>query len=79
MDPKIVEYLKRIIKTISMALLWMSINVWFGIKDNYAFIDRKISTANLLFYIWFLLSLISLFYYIYKIWKTDLHFEDDAD
>jgi hypothetical protein len=34
MEPKIVAYLKRIIKTLVIGLVWMAINVRFGIMSN---------------------------------------------
>ena len=79
MEPKIVAYLKRIIKTLVIGLVWMAINVRFGIMSNYAFIADKISTGNIVYYIWFFASLSFIGYYIYKIWKDPLNFDDDND
>ncbi|MFY7964261.1 MAG: hypothetical protein ACOVO1_05145 [Chitinophagaceae bacterium] len=79
MEPKIILYLKRIIKTLSISLLWMAINVKLGIMNNYAFFENGPKTKNIIFYIGFLASLIALLYYFFKIWKTDLKFEDDDE
>ena len=79
MEPKVIIYLKRIVKTISMALLWMVINAKIGILNNYAFIEEKVKTGNIIFYIWFVASLGLLLYYFYKIWKDDLHFEEEDE
>jgi hypothetical protein len=79
MEPKIVAYLKRIIKTLLIGLLWMAINVRFGIMSNYAFVEDKISTGNIIYYIWFFISLSFVGYYIYKIWKDPLNFDEDND
>lgn len=79
MEPKILTYLKRIIKTLVVGLVWMAINVRFGIMDNYAFFENKISTGNIVFYVWFLISLSFIVYYIYKTWKEPLNFDDDND
>ncbi len=79
MEPKIVAYLKRIIKTLIIGLVWMAINVRFGIMSNYAFVEYKISTGNIIYYIWFLISLSFLGYYMYKIWKDPLNFDEDND
>jgi hypothetical protein len=79
MEPKVVAYLKRIIKTLSIGLLWMAINVRFGIMDNYAFIEDKISVSNVVYYIWFFCSSSLIGFYIYKIWKDPLNFEDDNE
>jgi len=77
MEPKIIQYLKRIIKTITVGILWMAINVRFGIMDNYAFFEDKVSLSNILFYIFFFTSSSFVGFYIYKIWKDDLNFEEE--
>ncbi len=77
MEPKIIQYLKRIIKTISIGILWMAINVRLGIMSNYAFFEEKPSTANYVFYLWFIISLSAVAFYIYKIWKDDLNFDEE--
>ena len=79
MEPKVIIYLKRIVKTISMALLWMVINAKIGILNNYAFIEEKVKTGNIIFYIWFIISLALLLYYLYKLWKDDLNFEEEDE
>ncbi len=79
MEPKIVAYLKRIIKTLVIGLVWMAINVRFGIMSNYAFIEDKISTGHIVYYIWFFISSSFIGYYIYKIWKDPLNFDEDND
>jgi hypothetical protein len=77
MEPKIILYLKRIIKTLSIGLLWMAVNVKLGIMDNYAFFEGKPRTANIIFYVWFCVSLSAMLFYLFKIWKDDLNFEED--
>ena len=79
MEPKIVAYLKRIIKTLVIGLVWMVINVRFGIMNNYAFIEDQISIGNIVYYIWFFSSSSFVAYYVYKIWKDPLNFGDDND
>jgi hypothetical protein len=77
MEPKVIQYLKRIIKTISIGLLWMIINTRLGITSNYAFIEGNIKISNIFFYMWFLISLVAMLFYFYKIWKTDLNFNEE--
>lgn len=69
MEPEVSAFLARIAKSISLVLLWMLINTLFGIKKGYFFIDEKLSTGNIVFYIWFIGSLVLLMWYIMKIWK----------
>lgn len=77
MEPKIVVYLKRIIKTIFIGLLWMIVNTKLGIANNYAFIAHKITTGNIVFYCWFIISLLALLFYFYTIWKSDINFNEE--
>jgi hypothetical protein len=77
MEPKVILYLKRIVKTISIALIWMIINTKLGINSNYAFVEGSIKTGNIVFYIWFMASLIAMLFYLYKVWKEDLNFDED--
>ncbi len=77
MEPKILQYLKRIVKTISIGLLWMIVNARIGIASNYAFIDGKIKLGNIIFYSWFIASLTAMLYYFYRIWKDDLNFDEE--
>ena len=69
MEPDIKEFLSKIINSISVILLWMIINLFLGIYKGWAVINSKLSIYNIIFYIWFLASLIFLFYYLYKKWK----------
>lgn len=76
MEPGVKEYLLRILNTISLGLLWMAINSTAGIMYDYAFVHDKITTGNILFYIWFLASLAAYLWWVIKIWRKPLHFED---
>ncbi len=79
MEPKVVIYLKRVVKTISMALLWLILNARIGVVNGYAFVENKIKLGNVLYYILFIASLAFLLYYFYTLWKNDLHFEEEDD
>ncbi len=76
MEPELILFLKRITKTIFIGVLWMVLNVRFGIMYNYGFIIDKISLANILFYLWFSISTIIMLILFYKIWKTSLNLND---
>jgi hypothetical protein len=75
-EPGIREYLIRIINTISLALLWMGINTTAGIMFDYAFIHEHISTGNIIFYIWFVVSLSLFLWRIIKIWSKPINFDE---
>ena len=77
MEVKIIEYLKRILKTIFIGLLWMAVNTKIGIMNNYAFYENKIQTGNILFYIFFIVTLVLLLIFFYKLWNKDINFNED--
>lgn len=69
MEPDVKEFLIRIMQTISMALLWLLINMSVGIYYGFAFFEQHASIWNYFFYLWFLLSFGSLIFYFRKKWK----------
>lgn len=75
MEPKVIIYLKRIVKTITIVLIWMIVNTRLGIVNNYAFFEKKLTTTNIIFYIWFVLSLAIIIYLMYKIWRKNIGFD----
>lgn len=77
MDPKLVQYLKRIVKTIFVGLLWMAINVRLGVMGGYAFAEGDLKISNIIFYIWFVISLAALLFFFYKVWNKPLDFDED--
>lgn len=58
--------------TISVGLLWMVSNTTFGIMYGYAFVEGKIKTGNILFYVWFIISLSLFLWYEYKLWSKPI-------
>ncbi len=72
MEPEVKEFLRRVITTLSIGLLWMVINSTAGIMYGYAFFEHGIKLGNILFYIWFLASLTMLIWYMYKLWTKPM-------
>jgi hypothetical protein len=69
MEPDAREFLVRITKSISMVVLWMLVNMTFGVFFDFAFIHSSITLGNITFYIFFLGSLSALVWYLLKVWK----------
>ena len=69
MEPEIKEYLLRIAKTVFMCLLWMAVNSTIGIMFDLAFIHDNISLPNIIFYVWFVVTLALLVWYYVRLWK----------
>ena len=70
MEPEVGAFLARIAKSISLILLWMLINTFFGVRKGLFFFDAPIGIWHFVFYAWFLGSGIFLYWFIIKIWKA---------
>jgi len=75
LEPEVAAFLKRIITTIFLSLFWMCISSTAGIMFGYAFVDANIQIANIIFYVWLLISFPLLFWYIRKIWSKKIDFD----
>jgi hypothetical protein len=69
MEEDAARFLKKIVKTLSAALLWMLVNMTVGIYLGWLFFHSVPTLGNYLFYGWMLLSLVALLWYLYKVWK----------
>ncbi|MBS4043990.1 MAG: hypothetical protein KGZ59_09265 [Chitinophagaceae bacterium] len=72
MDPKFLQYIKQLLKTITLVLVWMTINIKYGIMENYAFPEEGFAQANYIFYTWFIISFIVVIWYLIKLWNKPL-------
>jgi hypothetical protein len=69
MEPELKIFFAKIVKSLSMAVLWMLINMTLGIFFDFGFIHSSITLGNILFYIFFLTTLSGLVWYLLKMWK----------
>jgi hypothetical protein len=75
-EPGVKEYLLRIVNTISLGVVWMAVNSTFGIMYDYAFIHEHITKGNIIFYIWFVISLVAFLWWVIRVWSKPIHFEE---
>jgi phosphatidylglycerophosphate synthase len=75
MEPGVKEYLVRILNTIAIVGLCLMLNITAGIKYELAFIEQKLQWKNVAFYVFFLVSIISMILYMIKIWRKPLDFD----
>lgn len=68
-DPETKAYLKRIINSIFITLLWMMACAIAGLYFKLAIVDGKISIRNIIFYLLFVASFLLLLRYLLKLWK----------
>jgi uncharacterized integral membrane protein len=79
MDDAVVTFLKRIIHTISLLLVWLMINSTAGIMYGYGFFDKGVQLGNILFYLWFFISGSLLYIHLHKKWKEPLDFYNEQN
>ncbi|MBI3884088.1 MAG: hypothetical protein HY305_07780 [Sphingobacteriales bacterium] len=72
MEDDVREFLVRIVNTLGMAMVWLLLNMTFGIYFGLAFFADKPSIWNYLYYIWLLVSFGLLIFYFIKKWKGKL-------
>jgi hypothetical protein len=69
MEPEMVEFLKKVSKSILIAVVWLGITSIAAIKGDNAFIEGDVRLGNILFYCWFVVSIYILIRGYKKIWK----------
>jgi ABC-type glycerol-3-phosphate transport system permease component len=65
-------FLILIVNTISIVLMWMMANVFFGIYLGYGFFEDSPGWKNIVFYLLFLASLFFLIRHLKRKWKQYL-------
>lgn len=69
MEPDVQDFLKRIVQTVSVTVLFLLLHMTFGVYLNWAFFEDKPKVGNIVYYIIFLLSLAALVYFYFRLWK----------
>lgn len=72
MDPELQAFFKRISYSIGIVFTWLAILCIAAIKGDNAFVGDKISTANVIFYIWAVASTIGMLVLLHKLWKKTI-------
>ena len=68
MEPEALELLKKVSKSIFLAVLWLGVNSIAAIKGDHAFIKNAWTLGNIVFYIWLVISILILVLLLNKIW-----------
>ena len=75
MEPGVRQYLIRILNTLCFGLLWMALNMTPGIMYDLAFIHERVRLGNVLFYIWFVISLTAFLWWVIHTWRKPIDFD----
>lgn len=68
MEPEAAAFLRRVGNSLALGFLWLAINATAAIKGDNAFIGDHLTIGNVLFYIWFIISIVILVFLYKKIW-----------
>ncbi|MFO0452439.1 MAG: hypothetical protein ACK52I_27905, partial [Pseudomonadota bacterium] len=71
-EHEIIDFLKRVLQSVSTGMLFLLIHMTFGLYLNWGFFEEKITIGNIIYYIFLISSFISLMYYYYRLWKGRL-------
>ena len=74
MEPEALDFLKRVAKSILLALVWLAINAVAAIWGDNAFVDGHLKLSNIFFYTWFVFSVVLLVYMLKKMWQQQEEF-----
>ena len=69
MEPDVRLFLLTILNTISMGMVWLLLNMTFGIYYGFAFFEDTPTLGNYIYGAFFLSSLILLIRYLKKKWR----------
>jgi hypothetical protein len=70
-DKDVKKYFMKVLHSLSWGLIWLIFVITAGIYNELAFTGGKPILYNILFYLFFIISLASLIYYYYKTWKNN--------
>lgn len=68
-EPEVKEHFFKVGYSFFAGFLWLLVNVTLGLFFGFAIVEKQVSLVNILFYIWFLVSILLLFFYLRKKWK----------
>lgn len=68
-EPDVREFLKKVLWSISVVLLYLLINFTAGLRFKLFFVENTIQLKHYIFYGWLLLSTVWLFWTLYKWWQ----------
>ncbi len=72
MEPEVKQFMQKIIWTLSAGLLWLLFNVLAGLKWELAFWNSAQPWKTILFYSWFIVSIVLLLRLYHRWWKDHI-------
>lgn len=69
MEPEARDFLKRVIWSVFMGLVYLFVNSTIGIAGGWFFFMDKPTVGNYIFYAWFIASTVGLVLLLFKWWR----------
>ena len=68
MEPDVAAFLRKVAKSVFIAFCWLAINAIAAIKGDNAFVGERVTAGNIIFYTWFVISIVVLVIIYKKMW-----------
>lgn len=68
-EPNVSLFLKTIVQSLSLILLWLLLNIFFGIRLGLLFLDEKITIWHGVYYLGMIISFVWVFRHLLARWK----------
>jgi len=65
------DFLMKVVKTMSAALIWLIINTTIGIYNGWMFFTTSPTAGNYIFYVWMTGSLVVMLIYFRRVWRSE--------
>ena len=70
MEPEASAFLRKVGKSLTIGFIWLALNAIFAIKGDNAFIEGPVRLGNILFYTWFVVSVVVMVIIFRKLWRN---------
>lgn len=70
-EPDIRDYLRKVLKTVSVGLVFLLFHMTVGLFLNWAFFEGSIGIGNIVYYLLLLATLGGMIVYLMRVWKKN--------
>jgi hypothetical protein len=73
MEEDAARLLVKVVKTISIVIVWMVITMTFGIYFGWFFYYKSPTLGNIICYVFLATTLVLVLFYLRKLWKDEIN------
>jgi NADH:ubiquinone oxidoreductase subunit 3 (subunit A) len=70
-EPDIRDYLRKVLKTVSVGLVFLLFHMTVGIFLNWAFFEGSMGIGNMVYYLVLVTTLAGMINYLIRVWKRE--------